>query len=72
MFMLRKKFPMIVTVGDVTPLIFPTHYPPGIKGKLSFLRQKIGKSHSHNDGLTVADRKIAGWFERTAKAVPII
>ncbi len=30
----------IVTVHDVIPLLYPKHYPPGIKGKINFLIQK--------------------------------
>lgn len=36
-----KKIPTVVTVHDVTPLIFPFHYPPGIKGMISNYYQKI-------------------------------
>jgi len=36
-----KKFPTIVTIHDVIPLIFPRHYPPGIKGFLNNLYQKM-------------------------------
>lgn len=32
--------PTVVTVYDVIPLIYPEHYPSGIKGKLRFLLQK--------------------------------
>lgn len=31
----------VVTIHDLTPLVYPTHYPPGLKGKLRFLMQKI-------------------------------
>lgn len=31
---IKKKFPSVVTVGDVTPLVFPSHYPPGVKGAI--------------------------------------
>ncbi len=37
----RKKFPTVVTVPDVTPLVFPQHYPPGIKGRLKNRLQKL-------------------------------
>lgn len=30
----------IVTIYDTIPLIYPQHYPSGIKGKLNFIRQK--------------------------------
>lgn len=38
--------PTVVTVGDVTPLLYPKAYPPGIKGKINFWRQKkeLGKA----------------------------
>lgn len=36
-----KTKPTIVTIGDVTPLIFPDYYPPGIKGKIKFFIQKL-------------------------------
>lgn len=35
----RKK--TIVSIHDCTPLVFPQHYPPGIKGKIKFFVQKI-------------------------------
>lgn len=38
---LKKRLPRIVTVHDVIPLLFPTRYPPGIKGSLAHLLQKI-------------------------------
>ncbi len=34
-----RKF--IVTIHDLIPLIYPKHYPPGLKGKIRFLDQKI-------------------------------
>ncbi len=38
---LIKKAKTIVTIHDVTPLVFPTHYPRGIRGQLKFLYQKL-------------------------------
>lgn len=35
-----SKKPIVVTVFDVIPLIYPNQYPPGIKGKIRFLSQK--------------------------------
>lgn len=35
-----SKYPTVVTIHDVTPLVFPQHYPPGIKGRIRFLFQK--------------------------------
>ena len=37
---IRKKFPTIVTVHDVMPLIFPEQHPVGIRGKVNFLLQR--------------------------------
>lgn len=42
---IAKKFPTIVTIHDVAPLIFPQHYPPGIKGKINFFFQKLSLSN---------------------------
>lgn len=36
-----KKFPTVVTIHDVIPLIFNDKYPVGLKGKTNFLLQKI-------------------------------
>lgn len=36
-----SKYPTVVTVHDVMPLMFPKFYPSGIKGKFNFLLQKI-------------------------------
>ncbi|MGI6278837.1 MAG: glycosyltransferase family 4 protein [Patescibacteria group bacterium] len=36
----RKTKPTVVTVHDLTPLVFPQHYPPGIRGKINWKRQK--------------------------------
>lgn len=38
---LKKPFPTVITIHDVIPLIFPEHYPVGIKGKINFFLQKI-------------------------------
>lgn len=32
--------PVVVTIHDVIPLLFPNHFPPGIRGKLNLLYQK--------------------------------
>lgn len=37
---LAKPKPVVVTVHDVTPLVFPKAYPPGLKGKFKFHLQK--------------------------------
>lgn len=33
--------PAVVTVYDVIPLVYPKHYPPGVKGRIRFLKQKM-------------------------------
>lgn len=38
---LKKKFPTIVTIHDVTPLIFSQHYPSGKKGYLNNIIQRV-------------------------------
>ena len=35
-----QVIPTVLTIHDVIPLVFPKHYPPGIKGRLNFWRQK--------------------------------
>jgi glycosyltransferase involved in cell wall biosynthesis len=35
-----KNIPTVVTVHDVIPLIFPEHYPPGVRGKVKNFIQK--------------------------------
>ena len=37
---LSKKAKFVVTIHDLTPLIYPENYPPGLRGKLKFLVQK--------------------------------
>ncbi len=37
---LIKKLPTVVTIHDVTPLVLPELYPPGIKGRIWFRLQK--------------------------------
>lgn len=36
----HNKIPTVVTIHDVIPLLFPRHYPPGIKGSINLFRQK--------------------------------
>ncbi|MBI2085935.1 glycosyltransferase family 4 protein [Candidatus Daviesbacteria bacterium] len=36
-----KSFPCVVTIHDVIPLLFKNHYPPGLRGKINFLLQKL-------------------------------
>lgn len=35
-----SKIPSIVTVHDLIPIMFPKHYPPGIKGRINWQFQK--------------------------------
>lgn len=35
-----KDIPTVITIHDVIPLLFPEHYPPGIKGRINLFRQK--------------------------------
>ena len=36
-----KKFPIVVTIHDIIPILFPKSYPKGLKGKLNFFLQKL-------------------------------
>ncbi len=38
---IKKKFPTVVTIHDVIPLIFKKNYPVGIRGRLNFTLQKV-------------------------------
>lgn len=38
---LDKKFPTVVTIHDVIPLIFPNNYPSGIRGSINSFYQRI-------------------------------
>lgn len=50
--------PVIVTVPDITPLLFPKHYPPGIKGKINLWKQKRElKKAAHIITLSEASKK---------------
>lgn len=37
---IKKPTKIVITIHDTIPLIYPKHYPPGIKGKLNFLINK--------------------------------
>lgn len=37
----KKVTKTVVTIHDLIPLIYPTHYPPGTKGALRLLKQKL-------------------------------
>ncbi len=43
---LNKKFPAVVTIHDVIPLVFSAHYPPGIKGYVNLQLQKLALKKS--------------------------
>src|SRR6266576_1073935 len=36
-----KKYKTVVTVHDLTPLVFPQHFPAGIKGTLQWQLQRL-------------------------------
>jgi glycosyltransferase involved in cell wall biosynthesis len=38
---LRKRLPTVVTIHDVIPLVFPEHYPPGLRGRFNLRLQKL-------------------------------
>lgn len=38
---IARKFPTVVTVHDVMPLIFRDHYPTGLRGKINLILQRI-------------------------------
>src|SRR3989304_7942695 len=38
---IKRQYPTVVTIHDVIPLVFPHHYPKGIRGKINFMLQKI-------------------------------
>ena len=40
-FPLKKVIPSVITIHDLIYLIYPKHYPPGMKGNLKFLIQKL-------------------------------
>jgi glycosyltransferase involved in cell wall biosynthesis len=41
-----KKYKRIVTVHDLTPLVFPEHFPSGIKGVIKWQAQKLNLQRS--------------------------
>lgn len=53
---IRKPFPTIVTIHDVIPLVFPEHYPIGLRGKINFFLQKISLQ---NCNFFITDSKIS-------------
>lgn len=51
---LRKKFRTVVTIHDVTPLVFAEFYPSGIRGSLKNLWQKLAL---RNIGAVITDSR---------------
>lgn len=43
---IARGVPTIVTIHDLIPLRFPTHFPSGIKGKLKWWLQRISVQHA--------------------------
>lgn len=37
---LKQPYPYLITIHDLTPILFPKYYPPGIKGQLNWQWQK--------------------------------
>ena len=42
---IKSKTSRVVTIHDVIPLIFPEHFPVGIRGRISFFLQKLALSN---------------------------
>ncbi len=38
---LQTKYPSVITIHDVIPLIFPEHYPIGVRAKVNYLLQRL-------------------------------
>jgi len=38
---IKRRLPTVVTIHDVMPLVFPEHYPVGLRGKINLILQKI-------------------------------
>jgi glycosyltransferase involved in cell wall biosynthesis len=49
---LIRKHPTVVTIHDLTPLVFPEHFPAGLKGRF---RWKIQKHNARNVDMIIAD-----------------
>lgn len=49
---LIKKYPTVVTVHDLTPLVFPEHFPAGLKGNV---RWQIQRRNLQNVDMIIAD-----------------
>lgn len=69
-----KNFPTVVTVHDVTPLVFPKHYPPGIKGRINHIRQRASLL---NTGAIITDseaskKDIIKYFKISSDKVNVV
>lgn len=53
---IKKRFPTVITIHDVIPLIFPENYPIGLRGKMNFLLQKIALN---NCRYIITDSKVS-------------
>lgn len=49
---LIKRYPTVVTVHDLTPLVFPQYFPAGVKGRL---RWQVQKRNLQNVNRIIAD-----------------
>lgn len=38
---IKPQFPFVVTVHDLTPILYSNHYPPGIRGRLIYNLQRL-------------------------------
>jgi len=38
---LRKPTKIVVTIHDLIPLLYPKHYPPGVRGRINFSLQRL-------------------------------
>lgn len=38
---IKKKFRSVITIHDTIPIIFPSQFPVGVKGKINFILQKL-------------------------------
>lgn len=43
---LKASKPLVVTVHDLIPIIYPAHYPPGLKGRFNWQFQKLALKQS--------------------------
>ncbi len=65
---LRSNCKFVVTVHDLTPLVFPAHFPSGIRGKINW---QIQKSLLKKASMVIADSNCSKKdIERLAKVNP--